>query len=275
MKYKLVVTDMDGTLLNSQGKVSDENKEVLIKLQDEGVHVAVATGRIYASARIFAKYIGVKTPIIACNGALVRKIDNDKPLYESYLNKKDCGKIVDICRKHNVYHHFYTDDTFYTERLDKSSLRYSEWNKTLTEEERINLEVIEDAYDVINNLNEKIFKFLIIDEDVNLLKKIRGELSQISGVECCKSRYDNLEIMNKGVEKGKAVKSLADSLGIKQEEVICLGDNENDISMIKYAGLGIAMGNAEDIVKKTADYVTEINDKNGVAEALKKFIYKI
>ncbi|SHK28032.1 Cof-type HAD-IIB family hydrolase [Paramaledivibacter caminithermalis] len=275
MKYKLVVTDMDGTLLNSQGKVPDENKEVLTKLQDNGVHVAVATGRIYTSARIFAKYLGIKTPIIACNGAIVREVNNNKPIYEAHINKDDCIYILEICRKYSVYFHFYTDNTFYTERLEKSALKYSEWNKTLNEEDRINLEVIENAYDFIKDTNEKIYKFLIIDDDENLLKKMRKELTKISGIECCKSRYDNLEIMNKGIQKGVAVKKLADSLGVKREEVICIGDNENDISMIKYAGLGVAMGNAEEIVKQTADYVTDINDNNGVAKALKKFVFDI
>ncbi|SKC90152.1 Cof-type HAD-IIB family hydrolase [Maledivibacter halophilus] len=275
MEYKLVVTDMDGTLLNSQGKVPEENKEILTKLQDKGVHVAVATGRIYTSARVFAKYIGVKTPIIACNGAIVREIDNNEPLYESYLNKEDSLKIIDICRKHNVYYHFYTEDTFYAESMARSALKYSEWNETLDEEDRIDLKIIEDSYELINDSDEKIFKFIVIDEDVDLLKGIRKELSEIPGIECSKSYYNNLEIMNKGVEKGKAVKNLADSLGVKREEVICIGDNENDISMIKYAGLGVAMGNAEEIVKKTADYITEVNDKNGVAEVLKKFICKM
>lgn len=273
MKYKLVVTDMDGTLLNSQGQVSEENKEVLKKLQEKGVHIAVATGRIYASAKIFAKYLEVKTPIIACNGAIVRKIDDNEILYESPMKKEDCLKVLDICRKHNVYYHFYTDDTFFTEKLEKSALKYSEWNKTLNEKDRINLEVIEEPYQVIKDSNEKIFKFLILDDDIDLLRKIREELSQVPGIVCCKSRYDNLEIMNSGVEKGKAVKSLADSLGVKQEEVICIGDNENDISMLKYAGLGIAMGNAEEIVKSTADYITEINDNSGVAKALEKLFF--
>ena len=274
MKYKLVVTDMDGTLLNSQGKVSDENKEVLNKLQDEGVHIAVATGRIYASARIFAKYIGIKTPIIACNGAIARKIENNEILYQNPLKKEDCNKVLDILRRYDVYFHFYTDDTFYSERLERSALKIFERNKTINEEDKIDMRIVDDSYDTINNSKEKILKFLVIDDDVALLQEIRKELSQVPGIDVCKSRPDNLEIMNKGVEKGKAVKKLADSLGVKQEEVICIGDNENDISMLKYAGLGIAMGNAEEIVKETADYVTEINDNSGVAKALKKFVYR-
>lgn len=274
MDYKLVVTDMDGTLLNSQGKVSEENKEVLNNLQDQGVHIAVATGRIYTSARVFAKYLGIKTPIIACNGAIVREIDENEPLYETHINKDDSIRIIDICRKYGVYFHFYTDNTFYTEKLTKSALKYSEWNKTLKEEDRINLELVGNPYDVVGDINTRIYKFLILDEDEILLKKMRKEFEEIQGIECCKSRYDNLEIMNKGVQKGTAVKNLAESLGIKREEVICIGDNENDISMLKYAGLGIAMGNAEEIVKETADYVTDINDNSGVAKALKKFLFR-
>lgn len=272
MKFKLVVTDMDGTLLNSEGQVSDENREVLEKLQNKGVHIAVATGRIYTSARIFARYLGIKTPIIACNGAIVREIENNEVIYASPMENQDVLKVIDVCRKHDVYFHFYTDDKFYTERLEKSALKYSEWNKTLKEEDRIDLNVVDDIYKFVEDSDEKIFKLIILEDNVDLLSRIRVELDEIPGIAVSKSRYDNVEVMNRGVEKGKAVKNLADSLGVKQEEVICIGDNENDISMIKYAGMGIAMGNAEEIVKEIANYVTDINDNNGVAKALEKLV---
>jgi len=272
LKYKLVVTDMDGTLLNNEGQVPDKNKEVLEKLQNKGVHVAVATGRIYTSARIFAKYLGIKTPIIACNGAIVREIQNNEAVYASPMEKEDVLKVIDICQKHDIYFHFYTEDTLYTERLEKSALKYSEWNRTLKEEDRINLEVVNDIYKFVKYSDEKAFKLIILNDDVDLLSRIRVELDEIPGIAVSKSRYDNLEIMNRGVEKGKAVKGLADSLGVKREEVICIGDNENDISMIKYAGMGIAMGNAEEIVKETANYITDTNDNNGVAKALEKLL---
>ncbi|MFZ5965728.1 MAG: Cof-type HAD-IIB family hydrolase [Bacillota bacterium] len=273
MDYKLVVCDMDGTLLNSEGKVSDENKETLEALQEKGVHVAVATGRIFTSAKVYAKYLRIVTPIIACNGALVKDLKNNENVYESPLSKEDCLKIVDICRKKNLYFHFYSEDTFYTEKLENKSLKYSEWNKTQKEEDRIKIETIKDAKELLVNSEEKIYKFLVIDENTDLLEEVREELVKAGNIECSKSWYNNMEVMNRGVKKGTAVKNLAESLGIKPEEIVCIGDNENDISMLEYAGMGIAMGNAEDKVKQKANYVTDTNDESGVAKALKKFFF--
>lgn len=272
MKYKLVVTDMDGTLLNSNGQVPVENQKAFKALQDKGIHVAVATGRIYTSARVFARYLGITTPIIACNGAVVKDLKTEKIIYESHLSKEDCIRILDICKKYSLYNHFYTLETFYAEKLEKGSLKYSEWNKTLKEEDQIDIRLIDDAYGVVKNETDNIYKFQAISDDPSLLIKVREELETIPTVSISQSWHNNVEIMNKGVAKGVAVKNLAESLGVKREEIICFGDNENDISMLEYAGLGIAMGNSENLVKERADYVTLTNDENGVAAALEKFV---
>jgi Cof subfamily protein (haloacid dehalogenase superfamily) len=272
MAYKLVVSDMDGTLLNSVGKVSEETENVLKELMTKGVHVAVATGRIFTSARVYAKYLGITTPIIACNGAIVRNLSDGITIYENHITREDCMKILDICKKYNLYFHFYTDDIFYTESLEFTSIKYSEWNKTLKEEDQIDIRLVEDPYAVVQNSEEEFYKFVIIDDNKELLEKVRMEIEAIPTLECSKSWHNNLEIMNRGVNKGTAVERLAKSLGVKPEEVICFGDNENDISMLQYAGLGVAMGNAEDHVKANAKYVTDSNDLDGVANALKKFV---
>ncbi|WZL71717.1 Cof-type HAD-IIB family hydrolase [Clostridiaceae bacterium 35-E11] len=270
--YKLIVSDMDGTLLNSKSAVSEENKKALKMLLDKGIHVAIATGRIYTSAKVYAKYLDIVTPMIACNGALVRDLKDDTIIYESYLRKEDCLKVIDICRFYNVYFHYYTADTFYTEKLARSSLKYSEWNKTLKEEDQIDIQLIEDAYEQIANSDDPIYKIQLNSDDPTLLQNAKKELIKMDSIELSKSWHNNIEIMNKGVTKASAVEYLARSLGVKQEEIVCFGDNENDISMITYAGLGVAMGNAEDIVKQSADYVTATNDEDGVAKALKQFV---
>ncbi|TCO79450.1 Cof-type HAD-IIB family hydrolase [Marinisporobacter balticus] len=271
--YKLVVSDMDGTLLNSENTVSQNNKEAFKELVDKNIHVAIATGRIYTSARVYAKYLDIITPIIACNGAIVRNLEDDKIIYESHIDKEDCLKVLDVARKHKLYFHYYSADTFYTEKLAHSSIKYSEWNKTLKEEDKIDIQVIEDAHKHIENSDENIYKIQMISEDQNLLAKARKELEGIGSLEICKSWHNNIEIMNKGVSKANAIDHLAKSLGVKAKEVVCFGDNENDISMLNYAGLGVAMGNAETFVKESADYITATNDEDGVAQAIRKFVF--
>ncbi|QEK11864.1 HAD family phosphatase [Crassaminicella thermophila] len=270
--YKLVVSDMDGTLLNSNNTVSENNKKALKELLEKNIHVAIATGRIYTSAKVYAKYLDIVTPVIACNGAIVRDLKDDKIIYESHIQKEDALKVLDVARKYNVYFHFYTADTFYTERLAYSSLKYSEWNKTLKEEDQIDIRLIKDSYKQIEVSDEKIYKIQMISDDQKLLNRVREELEKMGTLEICKSWHNNIEIMNKGVSKANAIDHLAKSLKVKKEEIVCFGDNENDISMLTYAGLGIAMGNAEDFVKERADYITDTNDEDGVANALRKFV---
>ena len=263
---------MDGTLLNSNGLVSERNKRALKKLEENKVHVAIATGRIYTSAMIYAKYLDIITPIIACNGAIVKDLHDNSIIYESHIETEDCFKVFDLCKENKLYFHFYTENTFYTEKMAFSSLKYFEWNKTMKEEEQINIQIIHDPYELVSHFNEKVYKIQINSDDMELLENTRKSLERIETLEISKSWHNNVEIMRNGVNKGNAVMHLAKSLGVKQEEVVCIGDNENDIGMLTYAGLGVAMGNAEEIVKKSANYVTTSNDEYGVAVAIEKFV---
>lgn len=271
MKYKLIVTDMDGTLLSDHKEISEENKIALKKAKDSGISVAIATGRIYTSAKYYAKLLDLDTPIIACNGAIIREEKTGTTLYESVLSTDNSLKILDICNKHDIYYHFYNDGGFYCRELNHSSLTYYNWNKSQPKENRLHIEIIDDPLESIKNANN-ILKFVIIDEDLEKLDNVMNELKDIEEIEVSKSWYNNIEIMNKGVSKGLAVKRLGDYLGVKKEEIITFGDNYNDLSMIEYAGMGVAMGNAEEPVKKKADFITYSNKENGVARALERIL---
>lgn len=261
---------MDGTLLNSKGEVSAENISALKELQDKGFYVAIATGRIYTTAKVYAKHLGILTPIICCNGAMVKNLENDKEIYTNPMSKEDSLKVIDICREHDLYFHFYSDDTIYGEKLENKMLYFSEWGKTLEEKDRIKIEIVEDSKEVIER--ETIYKFGIQDDNKELLDGIAHLINSTLDVEAHKSLSNMLDIMNKGVTKGKAIENLANSLGVSREEVIAIGDNENDLSMIRYAGLGVAMGNAEDKVKDASDYIADTNDNHGVAKVVRKFM---
>ena len=123
----------------------------------------------------------------------------------------------------------------------------------------------------IENVTKK-FKQSIKDYKLNDLFKAKEELKKYEDLEVVSSSPSNFEVMNKGTSKGRAVKVLADILNINREEVMCLGDSENDLSMIEFAGLGVAMGNAEEFLKEKADYITDTNENDGVAKAIEKFI---
>jgi len=271
MNYKLIVTDMDGTLLGSDHKISEENKEALKMAMDKGIKVAIATGRIYTSARNYARLLGINTPIIACNGAIIREEETGNVIYEDKIEYDTCTKIVDLLDEYNLYYQFYTDDTLFCKELSHSSLRYYEFNKSLPKDMRINIVTSNNIKEVIKD--KDILKVIVIEEkNKDILNKIKEDLKNISNIEICSSWHNNIEIMNKGVNKGHAVKRLAEFLGVDQKHVITFGDNYNDLSMIEFAGMGVAMGNAENLVKEKANYITDKNTENGVAKALNKLL---
>jgi Cof subfamily protein (haloacid dehalogenase superfamily) len=274
MKYKLICTDMDGTLLDENHNVSEENREALKKATELGVKVAITTGRLFTSARHYSEIIGVMAPIISANGAYIREKDRDEVIYESTLNRKQFQSIVDVVKKYELRIYFNTHDTIITEEELPENHTYNIMNKAIEEDKKIKIDVVGNFNESFQKYESGILKAIMFgaDEDLN---KVRKELSEIGGFELVRSWKGNLEVMKEGTTKGNGVKILAEILGIKQEEIICIGDNENDLSMIKYAGLGVAMGNAEEFIKKQADYVTETNSNHGVAKVIEKFILKL
>ena len=270
LKYKMLVTDMDDTLLNKEKKVSDRNREALRRAMEKGVHMVVATGRIYTSARIYAKLLGLDTPIIASNGALIK--DASKTIFRDILSQDTVREMLRLCHKYGVYCHFFTENTIYSEKLINVSLRYTEWNKYMGEEDQVRIRIVDDGEEIVEAAKSEVLKAVVFDDDDEKIQKLRDGIMETGIVSVSQSMKHNLEVMNKGVTKGNAVRILAQMYGINREEIIAIGDNENDISMIEYAGLGIAMGNAEEILKRAADHVTGDYQEDGVAEAIEKFI---
>lgn len=270
--YKLICIDMDGTLLNSSGIISDRNMEAIKSAHEKGVNVTICTGRVFTSAAYYGHLIGVKVPIIALNGAYIKEKDKDKVVYKSILGKDNCRKILHVLNKYDIYPHFNAPDIVFTQKIIYSSSGYTKMNESLPDNWKINIQVSEDWDSVFEKYGDEIVKCIAVDDNLEKIKKAKEELSKYEEVEVVSSWYNNFEVMSKGVSKGRAVEVLAGFYNISKDEVMCIGDNENDISMIKYAGLGVAMGNAEEKVKKYADFVTASNDEDGVAVAIEKFI---
>jgi Cof subfamily protein (haloacid dehalogenase superfamily) len=271
-KYKMIVTDMDYTLLNKEKTISERNKNALKAAMDKGIHVVVATGRIYTSALYYAKLLGISTPIIASNGAIIRDEDTDNTLYQCLLPDKAIDEMIRLTRETGLYCHFFSKDTIFTERLINVSTRYTEWNKYMAEKDQVKIKLLDRFEDMTEFEKSEIFKAVVVDEDESKLQYIREEVLKTGIVTVSKSLPDNIEVMNKDVSKGNAVATLAEMYCVDQSEIITIGDNENDISMIEYAGLGVAMGNAEQCLKDKADYVTADYLDDGVGLVVEKFI---
>lgn len=278
LKYKMLVADMDYTLLNKEKKVSERNREAVKRAMEKGVHVVVATGRIYTSARVYAKLLGVNTPIIASNGAIIREAafesptDTEKTVYKHLLPREAVLEMIRLSHKYGLFCHFFTEDTIIAEKLVNVSLRYTEWNKYLGEEDKVKIRIVDDLEKALTEWKLEPLKAVVVDEDSDKIQAIRNDIVKTGIVTVSQSLKNNLEVMDKDVSKGNAVKILAQMFNFKREEIIAIGDNENDLSMIEYAGLGISMGNGEEVLKNAADYITGDYNEDGVAQAIEKFI---
>lgn len=274
MKYKLVCIDMDGTLLNRHHKVDEANKEALIKAHSMGVHIAISTGRMYTDAEYYSNLIGLKSPIIASNGALIKEKGTEEVIYKSVLDEDILLKLLDIFSKYNLKPIFHTPKKSYSGSvLYKLVMQYAKFTGLMGKNIKIEYVKHNKKWNsILSNEKNNIVKCEVIDKDEKKIKEVRSFLEKIDEIQLASSSKYNFEVTCKGVSKGSAVKALAEYYNIKQEEIIAIGDSENDMSMIKYAGMGVAMGNASEEIKKIADYITDTNDNNGVAKALYKLV---
>lgn len=277
MKYKMICIDMDGTLLNKRKKISSVDKEAIKRAHDIGVEIVVTTGRLYNNAAYFSQILGVDSPVIAGNGAVVMDKKNNDIIYECYIPEKECNAILNIINKYKTFYQFNTNDSIYVNRWITNMATKIYMSKQVYDEKLSikykNVESVSEWRNVFDENNGYIAKCIVATPIKSTILKIRDELNKIPDIVSYASGSHSLEINYKGVSKGNAVSELISKYGIKKEELICIGDNENDISMIKFAGLGVAMENAINEVKEVADYITDSNKNNGVAKVINKFIF--
>ncbi len=270
--YKLVAIDLDGTLLDMNKEISQRNREALSLAMEKGTRIVICSGRVYTGARLYARQIGSEDPVIACNGAIITDRVDGEVVYSDNMEVEVCLKINEICKRHGIYYHVYAGDTMLTEKLGFTSQKYFEKNQALPPEDRVDIEVVPDMSQKLRELPGKVLKFVAVSDDRALLKAARDDMEKIPEVDVMSSNYDNFEVMNKGVSKGAALKKLSEILDIPAAQMMAIGDNENDISMLEYAGLSVVMENGEECAKAAADYITADNSRDGVAVAIEKFI---
>lgn len=275
--YRLVCIDMDGTLLNSKRKISNANRDALKKAYDMGVHIVITTGRIYVNAAYYSDLIGVDSPVIAANGGIIK--DKNEFIYKQTMSMETNTRILEICNKYKVNPRFNTSKDIYDGKnfLDYMNLvfLYQFVLKIKSKIHKVRLHHIKSdkQWAEVFRIEEKeIIKCDITDSNTEKIRKIKMELKKIESIKVLNAGEHSVEVTHKSVSKGSAVEYLAQRYKIKVEEIITIGDNENDIEMIEYGGLGVAMGNAIPVLKDRADYIAATNDEDGVAKVINEFI---
>ena len=288
--YKLVTIDLDGTLLNSYGEISERNKNAIKNAVSKGVEIVIASGRPLQSARSFALEAGASNYAICGNGSLLYNVKNNEILFDKFIERQKVLEIIKICEENSIFYCLYTENLTISKSLNYNILFYNNENKKMTEDKQTNIKIISNIYKYVEeNPSVGILKITICDESAiifgGIIKKLR-KINDVdvldvqhmarkvitSGTEEIKVEYHYTEITSKDVNKWAAILKLADRLKIDPKEIIAIGDNMNDKDMIENAGLGVIMGNSAEYMHKFADVVAPTNNDDGVAEILEKYL---
>lgn len=267
MAYKVLALDIDGTLTDSAKRITDRTKEAVLAAAKKGVKIVIASGRPVQGIRAFAEELKLKENdgyILSFNGGRLISCRTGEIIHDMKLPLEYLPEIYALSKEYGVNLMSYEGDDLITETPD---------DEFLAIEARINGLGIKKVDNLVKHINFPINKCLMLGEGNYLAqveKKVHAALCDRMDV--YRSEPYFLEILPKGVDKAKALEKLLGTLGFKREELMACGDGFNDLTMIEYAGLGVAMENARDEVKKRADYVTCSNDEDGVAAAVEKFI---
>lgn len=282
---KLIATDMDGTLLNAAHEISQENQEAIKFAQEHGITVVIATGRAFYEANTPVAETDLKIPYICLNGAEVRD-ETFNIMSTSHLNHSLVSKITSTLKEKDIYYQVYTNRGIYTENPQRDLEIYidiAERAGQKADVEKIENSIqkridngtlkIVDNYDKIEDIpGELIMKILAFDSDLGKIDLVGQELAQSPNLAVSSSSRGNLEITHSDAQKGIALSTIAKQLGIDLKDVMALGDNLNDVSMLERVGYSVAMDNAAPEVKTVAKYVTDSNENSGVGKAIKKFL---
>lgn len=271
IKYKWCVCDMDGTLLNSKGIITEENLIALKKLELSGVEVILASGRVGPMMKPFSEQLELKGHTISCNGGLITNIKSGEILYSNIMDKDIVIKIINYCFKNNVNFLVYAANLVFSNKSNPLAKKYEYFNKTLSNNLRFPINYID--CDTIKNIdNIDILKVLLICKDQNQVELLENIFSKHNTLSVVSSANGLLDIMGSNTSKGNALKFLAKKLNVDLDNVIAFGDNYNDIEMLECVGLPIAMGNGVDSLKVKSKYVTKSNNESGIAYAINNLI---
>jgi phosphoglycolate phosphatase (TIGR01487 family) len=238
---KLIAIDMDGTLLNDQHEISDENRKAIKEAEQQGVHVVISTGRTRMTCDELVNSLSLSSYLITVNGSEIW--DEARSLVERQLLDTEYIEYMwQLKQEHNTNCWAATVDKVWREEFPEDFSTH-EWMK---------------------------FGFDIKDDKVRQI--ILEDLSNNKALEVSNSSPTNLEINAAGVNKAKALEKVCEEVGITMDNVLAMGDSLNDLAMIKAAGIGVAMGNAQPFVKESADWVTTSNVCDGVANAIRKWV---
>lgn len=271
-KIKLIICDMDGTLLNSNREISAKTREAIRHAKSRGIAFSLSTGRIQIMTELYCRELEQDFPIIAANGAVVWDPIKRKPIWEITMDKSEALTTINYGEEHDLDYIAITMTGCYYSKNSVRKQRFLQYNEIARKMnyEEMTVLPIDGNWDVFKE--QGVCKILIFEPNERKLQAAAEFLQTLPKTGYTSSEPKLLDVSSKGVSKGIGLEKLAEHMNIPREAICAMGDYENDISMIEYAGLGVAMGNANDTVKMCADYITETNDEDGVAKLIERLL---
>lgn len=279
---KLIASDMDGTLLNSHSLISEENKQAILHAKKQGIEFMVATGRGRGEVLPVLKKAGLTLPMITANGAQAFDEKGDN-LFTISFEKEVAKKAIALLRKHHLYFELATSKGIFSESHIKRITSTSYYLKkahpmispklaiamTAAHLELLHVQFVEDFTPIIEDPEIKILKIIAFGiQEAGAFTAVKKELAKLPNLTVTSSDKNNLEVNPLGAEKGLAVSRIAKEKGISLDEVMTIGDNFNDISMLRIAGVSYAMENGPKEVHEQAKFLAKANNEHGVAKAI-------
>ena len=269
MDYKMIVLDLDGTLTNSKKEMTPRTRDTLLKAEQQGVRIVLASGRPTYGITALAEELDLKTYqgfILAFNGGRITDCATGKVVFDQPLNPEVVPPLYEAVKKHGMEMLTYQDEKIAATKKA---------NKYVLHEAFINKMPVEEYTDFIHQIRYPINKCLVVGDPTPLHELELHLAGTFKGVmHVYRSAGFFLDCVPPGIDKAHSLERLFELTGIRREEVIACGDGYNDQSMIRFAGLGVAMANAPKDIQDTADYITYSNEEDGVAHVVEKFILK-
>jgi len=266
LPYKMIVLDLDDTLLNDDHIISQKNKDALMTAQELGVKLVLASGRPTNGMLAIAKELQLDkygSFILSYNGSKIIHADTHEEIFNSTISKDMVHRLYDLSKREGVSILTYKNETILIEETNE----YADIEANIT---GLPLNLVEKFKD---SVTEPVVKAMMLGHPDNLVDVEQVLAKEVgSEVSVFRSKPFFLEFTALNVTKGTSLHQLTEKLGITREEVIAVGDSYNDITMLEFAGLGVAMGNAPDAIKEIANHVTETNNNDGVAKVVEDFI---
>lgn len=285
---QIIASDMDGTLLNDKMVISKRNAAAVKEAQKQGIHFIVSTGRAYDEVKPLITDAGFNCPMITLNGAFVLD-ENGKEISAAPIPDSIAKKIMLTLKKNGLYFEVITAKGVCSDNKAKRIENFAELLASISPDtpyklavtlasarmELMNINYVDNYMDLVDDPKTVIGKIVVFSpEGQNVLGPIKDELSKNDNLVITSSGPGNIEINHVNAQKGVALQAYADSLNIPMDNVMAIGDNNNDVSMLKAAGISYAMGNGSDEVKMLAKYITAPNTEDGAGIAIEEVLAK-